>query len=133
MLQDDEIFQVFEKCRQLGGIAMVHAENGSVITELEKEMSQLGITGPEGHLLSRPEKVKSAYLYVMNISICLSLKLKQQIVQLQLLKRLGKRFIVCTQFLSCLFFLLRCPLYVVHVMSKTAADKVTEARLKGRI
>lgn len=58
MLQDDEIFQVFEKCRELGAIAMVHAENGSVIAELEKEMSKLGITGPEGHLLSRPEKVE---------------------------------------------------------------------------
>jgi dihydropyrimidinase len=56
MLQDDEIFQVFAKCRELGAIAMVHAENGSVIKELEKEMSQMGITGPEGHLLSRPEK-----------------------------------------------------------------------------
>jgi len=59
MLPDDDIFQVFEKCRELGAIAMVHAENGSVIAELEKEMSKLGITGPEGHLLSRPEKVKS--------------------------------------------------------------------------
>jgi dihydropyrimidinase len=59
MLQDDEIFQVFAKCRELGAIAMVHAENGSVITELEKEMSTLGITGPEGHLLSRPEKLEA--------------------------------------------------------------------------
>jgi dihydropyrimidinase len=62
MLQDDEIFQVFTKCRELGGIAMVHAENGSVITELEKEMSTLGITGPEGHLLSRPETVSRCIL-----------------------------------------------------------------------
>ncbi len=57
MLQDDEIFQVFAKCRELGAIAMVHAENGSIIKELEKEMSKLGVGGPEGHLLSRPEKV----------------------------------------------------------------------------
>jgi len=57
MLEDDEMFQVFTKCRELGGIAMVHAENCSIIKELEKEMSTLGITGPEGHLLSRPEKV----------------------------------------------------------------------------
>jgi dihydropyrimidinase len=66
MLQDDEIFQVFAKCRELGAIAMVHAENGSVITELEKEMSKLGITGPEGHLLSRPEKVKITNLYLVD-------------------------------------------------------------------
>ena len=58
MLKDDEIFQVFTKCRELGALAMVHAENGSVITELEKEMLALGVTGPEGHILSRPEKVK---------------------------------------------------------------------------
>jgi dihydropyrimidinase len=59
MLQDDELFQVFVKCRELGAIAMVHAENGSVIKELEKEMSNLGITGPEGHFLSRPEKARN--------------------------------------------------------------------------
>lgn len=57
MLEDDEMFQVFTKCRELGGLAMVHAENGSIIKELEKEVAVLGITGPEGHLLSRPEKV----------------------------------------------------------------------------
>jgi dihydropyrimidinase len=59
MLQDDEIYHVFAKCRELGAIAMVHAENGSIIKELEKEMSKIGITGPEGHLLSRPEKVRN--------------------------------------------------------------------------
>jgi dihydropyrimidinase len=61
MLQDDEIFQVFAKCRELGAIVMVHAENGSIIKELEKEMSKMGITGPEGHLLSRPETVRDNY------------------------------------------------------------------------
>ncbi|CAF3811699.1 unnamed protein product [Rotaria sordida] len=99
MLQDDEIFQVFSKCRELGAIAMVHAENGSVISELEKEMSQLGITGPEGHLLSRPEKLEA--------------------------EATNRAITIADQ--------TRCPLYVVHVMSKTAADKVTEARLKGQI
>lgn len=61
MLQDDEIFQVFSKSRELGAIVMVHAENGSVIKELEKEMSTMGITGPEGHLYSRPEKARDEH------------------------------------------------------------------------
>ena len=63
MLRDDELFQIFTKCRELGAVAMVHAENGSLIKELEKQMATLGITGPEGHLLSRPEKARTPTTY----------------------------------------------------------------------
>lgn len=59
MLPDDDIFHVAARCRELGAILMVHAENGSIIKELEKDMSKMGITGPEGHFLSRPEKVSN--------------------------------------------------------------------------
>ncbi|CAF0929337.1 unnamed protein product [Rotaria sp. Silwood1] len=72
MLHDDEIFQIFSKCRELGAIAMVHAENGL----LEAEATNRAITIAEQS---------------------------------------------------------RCPLYVTHVMSKTAADKVQEARLAGQV
>ena len=58
MLRDDELYQVFVKCRELGAVAMVHAENGLMIQELEKEVLKMGITGPEGYLLSRPEAVR---------------------------------------------------------------------------
>jgi hypothetical protein len=61
-----------------------------------------------------------------------SLKLKQQIEQLSLLKKLGKIFIRI-QINKAVNFIDRCPLYVVHVMSKIAADKIQEARLKGQI
>ena len=34
MLQDDEMYQVFKRCKQLGAIAQVHAENGDLIAEV---------------------------------------------------------------------------------------------------
>ncbi|XP_020241860.1 dihydropyrimidinase isoform X2 [Asparagus officinalis] len=54
MINDDLLLQAFEKCKSLGALAMVHAENGDGVAEGQKKMIDLGITGPEGHALSRP-------------------------------------------------------------------------------
>lgn len=55
---DDELFlQGLKKCKSLGALAMVHAENGYAVAEGQKRMIDLGITGPEGHALSRPPEV----------------------------------------------------------------------------
>jgi dihydropyrimidinase len=34
MLEDAEMYQCFKKCKQLGALAMVHAENGHIIAEV---------------------------------------------------------------------------------------------------
>ena len=34
MLNDTELYDVFKTCKKLGAIAMVHAENGSIIAEV---------------------------------------------------------------------------------------------------
>jgi len=34
MLSDAELYKVFERCRQLGALAQVHAENGDVIAQV---------------------------------------------------------------------------------------------------
>lgn len=59
MVSDDLFLEGLKKCKSLGALAMVHAENGDAIAEGQKRMIELGITGPEGHPLSRPPVVIS--------------------------------------------------------------------------
>ncbi|MBA0578874.1 hypothetical protein Gotri_020820 [Gossypium trilobum] len=54
MISDELLLQGLERCKSLGALAMVHAENGDAVFEGQKRMIDLGITGPEGHALSRP-------------------------------------------------------------------------------
>ncbi|XXG50673.1 hypothetical protein AAC387_Pa02g4632 [Persea americana] len=54
MISDELLLQGLDKCKSLGALAMVHAENGDAVAEGQTKMINLGITGPEGHALSRP-------------------------------------------------------------------------------
>jgi dihydropyrimidinase len=94
MLRDDEILAVFAECRRVGALAMVHAENGDVIEHRSNALIQQGVTGPEGHLQSRPESVEG--------------------------EATGRAILLASE--------AKCPLYVVHVMSRAAAQQMLLAK-----
>lgn len=58
MVNDDELFASFKRLSELGGTAMVHAENGDVVAEMTAQLLAEGNTGPEAHAYSRPSQVE---------------------------------------------------------------------------
>ncbi|PKO59519.1 MAG: dihydropyrimidinase, partial [Betaproteobacteria bacterium HGW-Betaproteobacteria-18] len=55
IMADDEImYQSFNRALALGAMPTVHAENGELVYQLQRKLLAEGITGPEGHPLSRP-------------------------------------------------------------------------------
>uniref|UniRef100_A0A5K3ET21 dihydropyrimidinase n=2 Tax=Mesocestoides corti TaxID=53468 RepID=A0A5K3ET21_MESCO len=97
MLEDDQLYDFFVHCRELGAIAQVHAENGKLIARKQEELVKKGILGPEGHAFSRPEQCE--------------------------VEATGRAITLADA--------ANCPLYVVHVMSSAAAQKISDARQDG--
>jgi dihydropyrimidinase len=58
-ISQDDFVKLLKKCKELGALAQVHAENGDIIEEAKKRIKELGIKGPEGHLLSHPEQAEA--------------------------------------------------------------------------
>ncbi len=55
IMADDEILvNSFSRSLELGALPTVHAENGELVFRLQQALVDAGITGPEGHPLSRP-------------------------------------------------------------------------------
>jgi dihydropyrimidinase len=54
MLADEDLIAGFLRCRELGALPQVHAENGELIAYLQAKMLADGVTSALGHVLSRP-------------------------------------------------------------------------------
>lgn len=98
-VDDDALFKAFETARDLGALCLVHAENGDLIEINQKKIADLGITGPEGHYLSRPESIEADAVH---------------------------RAITIAEFANC-------PVYIVHLMSKSSSEEVQRAKLRGNL
>jgi dihydropyrimidinase len=57
MCDDETLVNSFSEALKLGAIVTAHAENGDLVFKLQDEIFKRGITGPEGHPLSRPPEV----------------------------------------------------------------------------
>ena len=51
--------EVLEAIKPFDGILCVHCENGTLVNELQRRLFERGITGPEGHPLSRPAECEA--------------------------------------------------------------------------
>lgn len=58
MVDDEILIESFTRVKELGALCTVHAENGELVFQLQKRVFEQGITGPEGHALSRPPEVE---------------------------------------------------------------------------
>ncbi len=54
MADDGVLANSFQRCLELGAMPTVHAEFGEMVFVLQQKLLASGITGPEGHPLSRP-------------------------------------------------------------------------------
>ena len=59
MCDDETLVNSFRRALELGAMPTVHAENGELVYLLQREVAAMGITGPEGHPLSRPPMVEA--------------------------------------------------------------------------
>ncbi|MCC8181972.1 MAG: dihydropyrimidinase [Clostridiales bacterium] len=63
MVSDRELYEVLLALKPLGGIVGVHCENDGIIQATAARLKEQGVTGPEGHPLSRPDEAEAEAIH----------------------------------------------------------------------
>uniref|UniRef100_A0AAR2JJD3 Collapsin response mediator protein 1 n=1 Tax=Pygocentrus nattereri TaxID=42514 RepID=A0AAR2JJD3_PYGNA len=92
-----QVYMAYKDLFQMTDTQVNHITKEMFVFQEQKKILEMGITGPEGHPLSRPEELEAEAVF-RAITI-------------------GNR--------------VNCPVYITRVMSKSAADTLTQARRKG--
>lgn len=58
-LNDAALYEIFERCKEIGVLCQVHAENADIIAKNIEKLISKGQTGPEAHDLSRNAEVEA--------------------------------------------------------------------------
>ncbi|CAM0883166.1 unnamed protein product [Alopecurus aequalis] len=87
MVTDDLLLQGLKKCKSLGALAMVHAENGDAVAEGQQRMIDLGLEGEATSRAIRLAKFVNTPLYVVHV---MSIDAMEEIAKA---KREGQRVI----------------------------------------
>jgi dihydropyrimidinase len=77
-VSDAELLAGMRQCRALGAVAMVHAENGDGVEEGRAAVFAAGVTGPEGHALSRPAALEAeATGRAIALAACVQMRMRK--------------------------------------------------------
>ncbi|WAR03162.1 DPYS-like protein [Mya arenaria] len=122
MLDDSELYNSFKRCKELGAMAMVHAENGHLIAQVEAEATNRAI------MLANQTNCPLYVVHVMSRSaadmVCNARKKVLAALCVQVEGEAVSRAIAVANQANC-------PIYIVKVMSKTSAETIADARRKG--
>jgi dihydropyrimidinase len=58
-LNDTDLYEIFERCKEIGALCQVHAENGDIIAKNVEKLIARGQTGADAHDLSRDAEVEA--------------------------------------------------------------------------
>jgi len=58
-IDDAELYRTLKLAKELGVVVCAHCENETLVAERQRELIAAGVTGPEGHYLSRPPEVEA--------------------------------------------------------------------------